>query len=266
MKNKPKKIKRLGCILGGWHYPIQPFEALASQEIPKGWEVDLFCVSHRDPTYAHNEKQHDIHDDSLRGNLDKILYREIASVEVIKKLGWNYKEYPNTIGDWGFTNQWLDEHNYEDYDLLLLTHDDNLIISNKLFVDTITDPHFEEWDICANSTGMPPGSIRGSFEFFKPKVLKMLGGKFDLSMVSLTREGKTDSPTDKNDLYDWNNTVYPLTKFINENNLRVAYMSPCYRVSAFCIEGERGYISKTHGQNTQFEDQGLEYLKNNNLI
>lgn len=259
-------MKKLAIIAGGWHYPLHFYESLLKQTIPEGWQVDYFCVSHRDPSFAQAEKKDDVFADDERGRLDKILYKEVASKRLIENLGWNYKEYPNTIGDWGFTNQWLEENDYSDYDLLLLTHDDNLILNNRLLVDTIEDPNFKKWAICANSTGMPAGSIRGSFEFFKPKVLKLLGGKFDLSMVTLTREGKTDSPKDKNDLYDWNNTVYPLTKLIEDKKLKVAYMSPCYRVSAYCIEGERGYISRTHGQNTQYEDAGLAYLKENKII
>ncbi len=263
---KSKKIKKLAVILGGWHFPLQPFEALLKQEIPEGWGVDYFCVSHRDPSFAQEEKKNDVHNDDTRGRLDAILYKGVANKKLLENLGWDYKEYPNTIGDWGFTNQWLDEHDYKDYDLLLLSHDDNLIINNRLFIDTIEDPNFKKWDICANSTGMPQGWIRGSFEFFKPKVIKLMGGKFDMSLVTLTREGKTDSPTDKNDLYDWNNTVNPLMDLVNEKGLRVAYMSPCYRVSAYCIEGERGYISRTHGQNTVSEDEGLAYLQANKLI
>ncbi len=264
MKNK--KIKKLAIVAGGWHFPLHFYESLLKQDIPEGWQVDYFCVSHRDPKYSAEEKLGNIPSEGIRGELDNILYKEIASAGLIQNLGWNYKEYPNTIGDWGFTNQWLQEHDYNNYELLLLTHDDNLIINNRLFVDTILDKNYKKWDICANSTGMPPGWIRGSFEFFKPRVLKLLGGSFDLSLVTLTREGEIYSPTDKDDLYDWNNTVNPLMDLINDKGLSVAYMSPCYRVSAYCIEGERGYISRTHGQNTESEDKGFEYLKANNLI
>jgi hypothetical protein len=37
-------------------------------------------------------------------------------------------------------------------------------------------------------------------------------------------------------------------------------------VSAFCIEGERGYIANTHGQNTHFENIGFDFLKRNKII
>lgn len=261
-----KKLKRLAVVASGWHYPLHFFESLLKQEVPEGWAIDYFCISHRDPSYAQEEKKTDVYADDLRGRLDAILYKEIASKRLIENLGWTYKEHPNTIGDWGNTNQWLEEHDYKDYSLFLFTHDDNLIINNKLFVDTIEDPNFKKWDICANSTGMPQGWIRGSFELFKPKVLDLLGGKFDMSLVTLTREGKTDNPEDKNELYDWNNTVNPLMDVVNEKGLRVAYMSPCYRVSFYAIEGERGYVSRTHGQNTASENEGLAYLQFNKLI
>lgn len=260
------KIKHIAVVVSGWHYPLHFYESMLKQDLPEGWEAHYFCVSHRDPKYAAKEKKVEKFNNDIRGNLDRVLYKEIATKKLIENLGWLYKEYPNTIGDWGCTNQWLDDYNWEDYELFLFSHDDNLIINNRVLIDTIQDPNFKKWDICANSTGMPQGSIRGSFEFFKPNVLKLLDGKFDLGEVSLTREGLTDTPKDTNALYDWNNTVYPLTRLINDKGLNVAYMSPCYRVSAYCIEGERGYISRTHGQNTQYEDAGLNYLKENKII
>ncbi len=266
MPSKMKKLKHIAVVCSGYHFPINFYESLLKQDLPEGWVAHYFCVSHRNPCHATGDKEALTFPEDDRGRLDRILYREIADIKTIQNLGWVYKEYPNTVGDWGCTNQWLEDYNYKDYDLFLFTHDDNLVLNNRLFLDTILDPNFKKWDICANSTGMPQGWIRGSFEFFKPSVLKLLGGKFDLGMVSLTREGKIDNPTDKNELYDWNNTVTPLMNLINEKGLRVAYMSPSYRVSAYCIEGERGFISRTHGQNTQYEDAGLNFLKENKVI
>lgn len=260
------KIKRLAVVAGGWHFPLQFYEGLLKQEIPEGWEVDYFVVSHRDPQFSQEEKKDHVYLDDIRGNLDKILYKEVASRKLLENLGWNYAEAPNTIGDWEFTNQWLEKHDYKDYDLFLLSHDDNLILNNKLFVDTIEDENYESWDICSNSTGMPPGWLRGSCEFFKPKVLDLLGGKFDTSRISLQREGKTDNPEDKNDIYDWNNIVHPLMELIEKEGLRIAFMSPTYRVSAYVIEGERGFISRSHGQNTAVEEEGLKHLIEAGLI
>lgn len=256
---------KLGIIVSGWHFPLHFYKSISEQALPDGWEADLFCVSHRNPKHAKPEVKKYISSlgDGLRADLDRRLYEKVASITEIKKLGWEYMEEPNTVGDWGNTNQWLDKHDYTKYDAFLFSHDDNLIINPTMLYSVLK---MEDWDIITNSTGMPPGSIRGSFEFFKKPVLDILGGKFDLSEVSLTREGKTETPQDINSLYDWNATVYPLSRTVQENKLKVIPLSPCYRVSMFCIEGERGFISKTHGSNTQYEEEGLKILKENKLI
>lgn len=258
-------MKKIAVVCSGWHYPYQFFEGIAEQKLPKGWKMDMFCISHRDPKHAQEEKKDKIFVGD-RADLDKKLYSKVASIEDIEKLGWKYIEKPNTIGDWGNSNQWLEDFNYRDYDLLLFTHDDNLVISNSWFLSIIKDKAFKDWEILANSLGMPEGWIRGSCEFFKPSFIEKLGGKFDLSETTLTREGETTATENITELYDWNTTVNPLMKFIEENKIRVGYMSPSYRVSAFCIEGERGYISNTHGQNTIKENMGLEYLKDLKII
>ena len=222
--------------------------------------MDLFCVSHRDPKYAQEEKLGRVFIGD-RADLDQRLYDKIATQADIEAHGWEYKEYPNTIGDWGNSNQWLEDHNYKEYDLLLFTHDDNLILNDKWFADVIKDKAFTDWEILSNSLGMPKGSLRGSCEFFKPSLLKKMGGKFDLSDTTLTREGLTGATEAVDELYDWNSTVYPLARFIEAEGIKVGYLSPSYRISAYCIEGERGYIGNTHGQNTEIEDAGLSILK-----
>ena len=259
-------MKKIAVVVSGWHFPLHFYESMLKQIRPEGWEIDFFCVAHRDPKFAEVEKKGHVFADDLRGRLDRQLYSSIASARLISELGWNYKEYPNTIGDWGNSNQWLEDHDYKEYDHFLFTHDDNLILHDRLFADTIEDANFPEWDIMTNSPGMPAGSMRGSFEFFKPRVIDLLGGKFDLSTTVLRREGKTDNPDGLEDLYDWNNIVYPLNETIQKHQLKIAYLSPAYRVSAYCIEGERGYISRTHGQNTKYEDAGLQYLVDNGVI
>jgi hypothetical protein len=239
---------------------------MARQIIPEGWAVDLYCVSHRDPLFAKIEKENHKYKRGLRGKLDKILYKEMATVDKIEQRGWNYKEYPNTIGDWGCTNQWLDEHDYMEYELILATHDDNLIIHDRLFADTIEDKAYYDWDILTNSPGMPTGTIRGSFEFFKRETIEKLGGRFDDSSITLKRIGETSSPEQVTDLYDWNNWTTWMQSMVEKHQLKVAILSPAYRVSAYCIEGERGYIQNTHGNNTKFEDAGLKYLHDNKII
>ena len=240
-------MKTLTVIASGWHFPTQFYQAMARQKTPKGWQIKLYCVAHRDPEHAREEKKNDVFDSSQRGELDKKLYSRVISKEDIIMLGWNYKEYPNTVGDWGNANQWIEEHGMEGTDLLLVTHDDNLIIHDRLFTDTVEDLTFEEWDILTNSPGQPYGSLRGSFEFFKPRVIEKIGGKFDLSTLTLDRTGHTTATNELGELYDWNNIIAPMSKAIEEHEFKVASLSPCYRVSAYVIEGERGYISKTHG-------------------
>lgn len=255
-----RKQKRLAVVCSGWHYPIKFFEAIAKQQRPKGWKVDLFVVSHRDPKHATMP----VIEYTRRGRLDSILYEKLATKEDIEALGWKYKEYPNTIGDWGNSNQWLEENDYKKYDLFLFTHDDNLITRDDLFLTVCNKEFFnDDWLILTNTSGMPKGSIRGSFEFFKKEMIDILGGKFDMSDVSLNRIGQINNPPDWADLYDWNNTVTPLTNLLTKKDLweKVIVLSPFYRVSLYCIEGERGTISNTHGQNTQYEEAGLDELE-----
>lgn len=252
-------MKRIAIVASGWHYPYTFYEALAKQQIPKGWRFDLFVVSHRDPSCA-EKKVFDT--TTRRGRLDSILYKKVITKQEIEDFGFKYIEKPNTVGDWGNTNQWLEDHDYMKYDLFLFTHDDNLITRDDLLL-AVTDVYKEDWLIMSNSVGMPQGSIRGSFEFFKKEMLDILGGKFDMSEVTLDRTGITENPKDWSELYDWNATVYPLTKLIHEKGLedKISVMSPFYRVSLYCIEGERGLISSTHGENTQYEEAGLDALE-----
>lgn len=257
--------KRLAVVASGWHYPSQFYEEMVKQRKAEGWDYEFFCVSHRDPRHAKKEKKDHVYKGE-RGELDKRLYKSVISKKQIEKLGWHYKEYPNTIGDWGNSNQWLEDHDYRDYDLFLFTHDDNLILSQAWLRDVIEDGSFGEWEILANSLGMPRGNLRGSCEFFTKSVLKKMGGKFDLSETTLTRVGKTTATDNIEELYDWNTTVTPTARFIEENKILVGFMSPSYRVSAYCIEGERGYIEYTHGANTEIEEEGLKVLREANIL
>jgi len=261
MENKIN-TKKIAIIASGWHYPLHFYKSMTEQALPEGWEAEMFCVAHRDPRHSKAKDYIKTLGEGLREDLDRKLYDKIATKKDIKELGWNYKLYPNTIGDWGNANQWLEENNYKDYDVLFITHDDNFIINNTFIYSVLES---KDWDIITNSTGMPPGYLRGSCEFFKKEVIEKIGGKFDLSEVKLTREGKTDNPN-REGLLDWNNTVFPLMKQIQKYDFKVSALSPCYRVSMFCIEGERGFISQTHGINTAYEEQGLKVLKDNNLI
>lgn len=255
-------MKKIAVVCSGWHFPYSFYNAIANQKLPSGWELDMFCVSHRDPIYSAEEKLH-VNLQGERAFLDKQLYNKIALIEDINQLGWNYKEYPNTVGDWGCTNQWLVDVDYTDYDLLLFTHDDNLILTTEWFREIIESEDFDKWEILSNGCGAPRGWLRGSCEFFKPTLLNKIGGKFDLSTVTLDRTGQVYGSTDLSQLSDWNNSVAPLMNFIQNNNIQIHFSSDYYRVSKYCLEGERGFISKTTSSNTASEDEGLRIL---NLI
>lgn len=258
------KLKKLAIVVSGWHFPYGFYQVMAKQIIPKGWTVDMFVVSHRDPKFAVMPE----FEDSIRGELDKKLYPKIATKEEIEKLGFEYKEYPNTIGDWGNSNQWLEDHNYKDYDLFLFTHDDNLLLRYDMLKVVCEEMYRDPWLILTNTIGVPAGSIRGSFEFFKRQMLDKLGGKFDLSETTLNRTGLTENPTNWGELYDWNTTVTPLANFLTKKKLwsRVIIFSPIYRVSLFCIEGERGLIANSQTNNRALEDEGIKWLAENKII
>ena len=255
-------MKKIAVVASGWHFPYVFYESIKNQNLPKNWKIDMFCISHRDPSFSAEEKSNMILE-GKRAYLDLKLYNKIAYIEDIKNLEWDYKEYHNTIGDWGCSNQWLDDNNYKDYNLILFTHDDNLILSENWFLDIICNDEFNDWEILSNSCGAPAGWLRGSCEFFKPSLLDKIGGKFDLSLVNLNRTNKFYGSQDIAELSDWNNTVIPLMNFIRQNDIKVKYTSDFYRMSKYCLEGERGFISNTVSTNTSSEDQGLKLL---NLI
>ena len=161
---------------------------------------------------------------------------------------------------------------YKKYDKFLFTHDDNFILTDNVFVDILPQ---DDWLIMTNSTGnaqrrlrqwlhLPkPFSARGSFEFFTREMMDMLGGSFDLSRVSLTREGKFDSPKDFKEISSWNDNDRAIKDFVDSHNLthRVKALSHYYRMSKYCLEGERGYISSTDISNTKEEEKGLDMVE-----
>jgi len=257
------EMKKLVVIATGWHFSLHFYRRMMEQRIPMDWYVEYICVSHRDPSYAIEEKSN-IDGGSLLKDLDRILYRQVATQQQIEKLGWRYTLEPNTIGDWGCANQWL-EKNHRPYDALLITHDDNFIVGNNIFevalegkVDGLYHNDYlsksfrpkmwkSDWLVITNAfiTGRP--HLRGSFDFFSKEMMEMIGGKFDLSRVNLTREGQFDTPKDHKGVSEWNNHVVDFVGYLVHNDLfdRVYCLSNTYRVSNYCIEGERGFLSKS---------------------
>ena len=107
-------MKKLAVVVCGWHYPNYFYKQLPSQDIPDDWEVDYFCISHRDPKYAIGEKDLNNGSDNLLELLDCFYYKDYATVESIESYGWKYIEKPNTLGDWGVYNQWVEDYDYKD--------------------------------------------------------------------------------------------------------------------------------------------------------
>jgi len=300
-------MKKLAVVVSGWHFPITFYKQIIQQTIPLGWEVDYFCVSHRDPLIAKEEKEvilSELGDGTLE-RLDKVLYEDVPSVEWLENAGWNYSLEPNNCGDWAVTNQWLEKYDYKDYEMLLLTHDDNFLLNNHLFVNTLDNtfsklfrndyslndlPEFkyatkndysevepDDWLILSNAIVNWTGKVRGSFDFFKTELIDKMGGGFDMARVELDRTGLTDNmdmgyygdstPQGGLSMKDWEKPIENFHGFMYNNSLldRIRYLAPTYRVSPYCLEGERGLLSNTSTPQGKiyrqvvdsFQDEGL---------
>ena len=300
-------MKKLAVVVSGWHFPINFYQQINQQVIPSGWEVDYFCVSHRDPSIAREEKKNILTKlgDGTLERLDKILYEDVPSVEWLESAGWDYSLEPNNCSDWAVTNQWLEKYNYKDYEMLLLTHDDNFLLNNQLFVNTLDNsfsklfrndyslndlPEFknatkndysevepDDWLILSNAIVNWTGKVRGSFDFFKTELIDKMGGGFDMDRVELDRTGLTDNmdmgyygdstPQGGLSMKDWEKPIENFHGFMYNNNLldRIRYLAPTYRVSPYCLEGERGLLSNTSTPQGRiyrqvvdsFQDEGL---------
>ena len=127
-------------------------------------------------------------------------------------------------------------------------HDDNYLRRADL-----SDQLAGDWLILANGRypQAPEAYVRGSFEFWKREMLELLGGKFDLGSVAMTREGKSETPYHggMDAIAAWNDIGIPLRSFLVRRGLhkRVSYLSPHYRISPWAIEGERGFLHWTNG-------------------
>ena len=90
-----------------------------------------------------------------------------------------------------------------------------------------------------------------------------IGGTFDLSRTVLTREGEFNSPKDFRELSNWNESDRQVRELIEAKRLlpKVKSLSPFYRMSKYCLEGERGFIHKTEPMNTKEEERGLDAVE-----
>ena len=255
---------RLAIVAGGWHWPVDFFVKVARQTPG----ADLFAVAHRSPDLPVVwEEKFDILAKAIGplADLDRELYSFIPSIVQLRGLGWDYSEEPNTVGDWGFFNQWLEKHDYRKYDVILSCHDDTYLVERERSVfDHLAGANVSNWLLLANGRypQAPPAYVRGSFEFWKPELLDMLGGRVDLGAVSLSREGQTDTPSGIEALAEWDNTGVPLRNFLVSKGLadRVNYLSPFYRISRFVIEAERGFLHYQDGAPWSFEGGVEKFL------
>jgi len=283
-------MKKLAVIVCGWHYPDYFYKQFPSQKIPSDWKVDYFCISHRNPKFAVGEKNITKNlDGGVFNKLDYFFYKNVATINSIEKYGWKYIQKPNTLGDWGVFNQWIEDYDYKDYDMFLLAGDDNIVIDDELLNKVLGNKleffwsngdvgnhkinkvkYDNDWLVLANNA--PPtgrGMLRGSFDFIKPKIFDMLGGKFDFSGCDMeARLDNTITPTNhfESVSMSWNNQCVEFMKFIESNNLypKIRFLSDKYRMSSFCIEGERGLFSNI---NVDFGyREGVKNLKNLNLL
>lgn len=248
---------KLAIVVGGWHWPLDYFEKLTKQAAG----ADLFVVAHRNPELPIvREEKREILEKApgQLGALDRKLYRAYPTVRQLRLMGWKYQEEPNTIGDWGFFNQWLVQHDWRRYDAILNCHDDNWIRRGDLLSALGME---NDWMLLSNGKypEAPVGYVRGSFEVWRSELLSALGGRIDLGPVALTRVGLTDSPTGIDDLSAWNDTAIPLRRFMRARCWvdRIGYLSSHYRVSTHVIEGERGFLHYTGGAPWSF-NAGLE--------
>lgn len=249
---------KLAIVAGGWHWP-QHFYEMAAFLFPG---ADLFVVSHRSPELpiVWEEKEEVL----AKGvgnlaDLDRILYRNFPTVDFLRQMGWEYIEAPNTFGDWGFFNQWLSVYDYKKYDVILNCHDDTFLCGGIFHIEAE-----KPWLIITNGTypEAPNAYVRGSFEFWKREMLDMLGGKIDVGVVALTREGKTDSPVGMAALNPWNDIGIPLRRFMVYRGIedKVHSLSPYYRISRLAIEGERGLLNNAEGATWSYREGVKKFL------
>lgn len=239
---------RLAVVIGGWHYPLQPFETIPRIPLPVGWRADYFCIGHRDPDLKIVRSEKDVIESGCASlwRYDAELYAAFASKAEMGRLGWKFSLRENTYGDWAYLNQWMEEVDSRQYSAVWWLHDDTYMRPGAVSLLRDVLP----MRVAAIGNGKypsaPPCYLRGSFEFFSREALDLIG-KFDLGGAEVTREGLIDTPAEFAALSDWNATAEPTRRLLARNRSRVDYLSPYYRISKYAIEGERGLISSTVG-------------------
>lgn len=258
---------KLAVVVGGWHFPKHFFVEMTKAAMvarQRGHQVDLFCAMHRSPDAkaVRLEKLNLMPEGTPWVKYDQELYSDYITFRDLGKLGWSYAEYPNTIGDWGYFNQWATNNDTSVYDMFLSVHDDCLVMNTDFLADVLDgtasiysyrggmDPigtinSVPNWLMINNARdGRTHPHIR-SCTFFTQEFLQLIGGEFDLGK-RVTRVGEDETPYGKKMrvLQDWNKTVDATQEFIKENGWsdRCLYIGPFYRISKYLIENERGFV------------------------
>ena len=275
-------MNKILVVATGWHFSSHFYENMIKQIVPDGWGVDYFCVAHRLPenenTIIEKDGIRNSKEDNFLKQLDKIMYEYPITTKQIEKLGWAFMLEDNTVGDMECFNQWSEHFDYKDYDFILVTHDDNLILSDQLFVDIVSGvevhkpitksrygmghqfdteliPLDSDWLFLDNGYNQHiPKAFepRGSFSFYKKELIDILpNNKFDMyqegGMGIVNRVGKTDS-VGHDGISAWNAHAGTFRDFLY-NELpelglvdKTRWLSNTKRVSKYCVEGERGFI------------------------
>jgi len=138
-----QKLNKILVIATGWHFSSHFYENMINQKTPEKWEVDYFCVAHRHPednnVIKEKETIRNTTNDNFLNGLDKEMYKYPITKNQIVDLGWKFMLEPNTVGDMEAFNQWSEKFNYKDYNIICITHDDNFILSDQIFLDMLDE-------------------------------------------------------------------------------------------------------------------------------
>ena len=293
-------MNKILVVATGWHFSSHFYETMVRQIVPEGWEVDYYCVAHRTPedenTISEKESIRNSTAEDFLTQLDQLMYEYPITTKQIEDFGWKFELEENTVGDMECFNQWSEHHDYKDYDFILVTHDDNLILSDQLFVDIIGGVEVykpieesrygahqfnvesvkldNDWMFLDNgyTQSLPKAfTPRGSFSFYKKELVDMLpDNKFNMyengGYGIVYRQGETAS-VGYDGIKAWNTHAGTFRDFLYEGNLvdNTRWLSNMKRVSRYCIEGERGFISnhragENYLQNIQKQLKELEWI------
>ncbi len=293
-------MNKILVVATGWHFSSHFYETMVKQIVPEGWEVDYYCVAHRTPedenTISEKESIRNSTAEDFLTQLDQLMYEYPITTKQIEDFGWKFELEENTVGDMECFNQWSEHHDYKDYDFILVTHDDNLILSDQLFVDIIGGVEVykpieesrygahqfnvesvkldNDWMFLDNgyTQSLPKAfTPRGSFSFYKKELVDMLpDNKFNMyengGYGIVYRQGETAS-VGYDGIKAWNTHAGTFRDFLYEGNLvdNTRWLSNMKRVSRYCIEGERGFISnhragENYLQNIQKQLKELEWI------